>query len=83
MPPNLILINPPKKSASAVPAVLPRSFVEDHDIAPDIALDAGLNVPVFKVVNEFGYWLGSIRLTGAQGNPVKGIKVTLDPEAKD
>jgi len=38
---------------------------------------------VFKVVNEVGNWAGSIRFTDAQGDPVKGIKVTLDPEAKD
>jgi hypothetical protein len=34
-------------------------------------------------VNELGPWSGSVRFTDAQGNPVKGIKVTLDPEAKD
>jgi hypothetical protein len=39
-------------------------------------------VLVFKVVNEFVDWKGSIRFTDARGNPVKGIKVTLDPEAK-
>ena len=61
----------------------PRSFVADQDTVPDIALNAGLNVLVFKVVNETGDWKGSIRFTDAQGNPVKGIKVTLDPEAKD
>ena len=49
---------------------------------PDIALNAGLNVLVFKVVNGGGDWKGSIGFTDAQGNPVKGIKVTLDPEAK-
>ena len=60
-----------------------RGFVADQDRVPDIALNAGLNVLVFKVVNEKEYWQGSIRFTDAQGNPVKGIKVTLDPEAKD
>ena len=50
---------------------------------PDIALNAGLNVLVFKVVNETASWKGSIRFTDAQGNPVKGIKVTLDPEVAD
>ena len=49
----------------------------------DIALNAGLNVLVFKVVNEFGDWKGSIRFTDAQGNPVKGITVTLRPDGKD
>jgi hypothetical protein len=36
-------------------------------------------VLVFKVVNETADWQGSIRLTDAQGNPVKGIKVSLTP----
>jgi len=60
-----------------------RGFVADQDTVSDIALNAGLNVLVFKVVNEFVDWNGSIRLTDAQGNPVKGIKVTLNPEAKE
>ena len=58
-------------------------FYPEQDKVPDLALNAGLNVLVFKVVNELGDWMGSIRFTDAQGNPVKGIKVTLDPEAKD
>jgi Tol biopolymer transport system component len=60
-----------------------RGFIADQDTVPDIALKAGLNVLVFKVVNEFMDWQGSIRLTDAQGNPVKGTKVTLDPEVKE
>jgi hypothetical protein len=35
------------------------------------------------VVNGLLGWQGSIRFTDAQGNPVNGIKVTLDPEGKD
>ena len=58
-------------------------FIAEEDEVPDIALKAGLNLLVFKVVNGWGAWQGSIRFTDAQGNPVKGIKVTLDPEAKD
>jgi hypothetical protein len=34
---------------------------------------------VFKVVNETGDWLGSIRFTDRDGKPVPGIRVTLDP----
>jgi hypothetical protein len=64
-------------------APIPRSFVAENDEVPDISLNAGLNVLVFKVVNETVDWKGSIRLTDAQGNPVKGIKATLDAEAKD
>jgi hypothetical protein len=60
-----------------------RDFVGEQDWEPDIALNAGLNVLVFKVVNEEAGWKGAIRFTDAQGHPVKGIKVTLDPEGKD
>jgi WD40 repeat protein len=61
----------------------PRSFFANEDIVPGITLNAGLNTLVFKVVNELGMWEGSIRFTDAQRNSVKGIKVTLNPEAKD
>jgi len=64
-------------------AAFPRSFFADQDKVQDISLNAGLNVLVFKVVNEISSWQGSIRFTDAQGKPVKGIKVTLDPAAKD
>ena len=60
-----------------------RSFVAEQDAKSGIVLNAGLNMLVFKVVNETAGWKGSIRFTDAQGNPVKGIKVTLDPEAKE
>ena len=56
-----------------------RWFVADQDMVKDIALNAGMNVLVFKVVNAMDDWKGSIRFTDAQGNPVKGIKVTLTP----
>jgi hypothetical protein len=61
----------------------PRAFAADQDTVPDIALNAGLNVLVFKVVNETADWQGSIRFTDAAGQSLKGIRVTLDPEGKD
>ncbi|MCI0623617.1 MAG: WD40 repeat domain-containing protein, partial [Acidobacteria bacterium] len=61
----------------------PRGFVADQDRVPGIVLNAGLNVVVFKVVNEMFDWIGSIRFTDAQGNPVKGIKVMLAPDVKE
>jgi hypothetical protein len=61
----------------------PRSFMAEEDSVPDIVLKAGLNVLVFKVVNQTVDWKGAIRLADAQGIPIQGIKVTLDPEAKD
>jgi len=45
----------------------------------EIQLKAGLNVLVLKVVNQEKNWQASIRLTDAAGQPVKGIRVTLDP----
>jgi len=32
--------------------------------------------------DENGHWQGSIRLTDAEGSPVQGIRVTLDPDAQ-
>jgi hypothetical protein len=58
---------------------LVRNFVADQDTVIGVVLNAGMNVLVFKVVNESIEWLGSIRFTDAQGNPVTGIKVTLTP----
>jgi WD40 repeat protein len=60
-----------------------RSYLADQDEVPEVTLHAGLNVLVFKVVGWIGNWMGSVRFTDPQGNPVKGIKVTLDPEAKN
>jgi WD40 repeat protein len=56
-----------------------RPLIAGQDKVEDVALRAGLNVLVFKVVNEDRNWAGSIRLTDREGNPVKGIKVTLMP----
>ncbi len=56
-----------------------REFMADEDLVPDLILNAGLNVLVFKVVNESAGWQGAVRLADANGNPVKGIQVTLKP----
>jgi hypothetical protein len=63
-------------------AALPHGAVAVQETVPGIVLSAGLNTLVFKVVNETQFWKGSIEFKDAQGNQVKGIKVTLDPEAK-
>ena len=55
----------------------------DPDVVSGIELRAGPNVLVFKVVNEVGQWQASVRLSDASGNPLKGIRVGLDPEGKD
>jgi WD40 repeat protein len=55
----------------------------DQDVVPRVELKAGLNVVVFKVVNGTGGWAGSVRFTDASGQPIKGIRVTLDPDARN
>jgi hypothetical protein len=70
-------------------APLLRSFIPDEDVVLDITLKAGLNTLVFKAIqenwgsSENSTWKGSIRFTDSAGNPVKGIKGTLDPDAKE
>jgi eukaryotic-like serine/threonine-protein kinase len=56
---------------------------DGQNVAACLELKAGINVLVFKVVNQTDGWRGSVRLTDADGKPLKGIRVTLDPEAKN
>jgi len=56
-----------------------RGYIPDQDVVTGVELKAGLNVLVFKVVNETGDWQGSIRFADGAGQPVKGIRVTLTP----
>jgi WD40 repeat protein/serine/threonine protein kinase len=58
----------------------PQTYVADKDPVTNVELKAGLNVLVFKVVNEEEDWKGSVRFTDAAGQPVKGIRVTLNPD---
>jgi hypothetical protein len=44
-----------------------------------ITLKKGLNVILFKVINEQNNWQGSMRLTDKDGAPLKGIKVNRSP----
>jgi WD40 repeat protein len=60
-----------------------RNWVPDQDIVRDVTLNAGLNTVVFKVVNDTTEWLGSVRFTDARGQPVEGIKATLNPGTTD
>jgi eukaryotic-like serine/threonine-protein kinase len=56
----------------------PRAFLADQDDVK-VQLNNGLNVVVFKVVNETRDWQGSLRLTEMDGQPVKALRVTLAP----
>ena len=49
------------------------------DTVGPIALVAGTNVVVFKVVNEGANWAGCMRFVDDAGTPVEGIRVKLEP----
>lgn len=57
----------------------PRECVVDQDVVDGVELKAGLNVLVFKVVNQEHGWQGSVRFTDPAGQPVQGIRMTLTP----
>ena len=57
----------------------PRMADKDQDSTPDLTLKKGVNVVVFKVVNEKIDWSGCLRFTDKDGNPVKNLKVQLKP----
>jgi dipeptidyl aminopeptidase/acylaminoacyl peptidase len=56
-----------------------RGLTLDEDTVAEVELEAGLNVVVFKVVNRDGPWEGSLRFTDQDGNPLRGLVVTLNP----
>jgi hypothetical protein len=51
------------------------------DAIGPVALHKGINVLVFKVVNEFGGgWAGCLRFVDAEGNPADGLRFSSTPE---
>ena len=63
--------------------ILSMGWEPERDTVSGIELKAGLNVLVFKVVNERVDWGGSVRITDAAGQVVKGLRVTLDPGTRN
>jgi WD40 repeat protein len=57
----------------------PRGLHIDEDTVNDIRLRKGINVLVFKVVNEGGDWKGCLRFVDQAGRPAQGLHVTLKP----
>jgi hypothetical protein len=57
----------------------PRSADKDQDSTPNITLKKGVNVIVFKVVNEKVDWSGCLRFTDKDGKPITNFKVNLKP----
>lgn len=56
-----------------------RSILPDEDVVENLALNAGSNVIVFKVINDGSDWKASLRLSDSSGDPLPGIRVTLQP----
>ena len=54
-------------------------FALVEDKVTGVNLKSGVNVVVFKVLNDSDQWQGSLRLTDASGNSVTGVEATLDP----
>jgi hypothetical protein len=56
----------------------PRTLMLDADKGR-VTLKKGVNVIVFKIVNELNSWQGAIRLLDKAGAPLKDLKIKLSP----
>jgi len=56
----------------------PRTLMLDADKGK-VTLKKGVNVVVFKVVNEQNSWQGAMRLLDKAGAPLKDLKIKLSP----
>ncbi len=62
-----------------VKATDPRGLEMDSDKVEKVTLNKGVNVIVFKVINETNNWQGSLRFKDKAGKPVTALKVALAP----
>lgn len=56
----------------------PRTLMLDGDKGK-VTLKKGINVVVFKVINEQNNWQGAMRLLDKSGAPVKDLKIKMSP----
>ena len=56
----------------------PRTLMLDADKGK-VTLKKGVNVAVFKVINEQNSWQGAMRLLDKTGAPLKDLKIKLSP----
>jgi hypothetical protein len=56
-----------------------RTIDKDSDKAEKITLNKGVNVIVFKVINELNNWQACLRFAGKDGKPVTNYVVKLTP----
>jgi hypothetical protein len=57
----------------------PRTLMLDAPDKGKVTLKKGINVIVFKVINEQNAWQGSMRLLDKSGTPLKDVKIKLSP----
>ena len=57
----------------------PRTLMLDADKGK-VTLKKGVNVVVFKVINEQNSWQGAMRLLDKAGAPLKDLKIKLVPQ---
>lgn len=56
-----------------------RPIDKDQEIVKDIDLNKGVNVLVFKVINDTNDWAGCVRFMGKDGQPIQNLKIGLAP----
>jgi hypothetical protein len=56
-----------------------RAVEKDQDSTENLALIQGVNVLVFKVINEKEDWAGCLRFMTKDGKPVTDLRVQLQP----
>jgi hypothetical protein len=56
----------------------PRTLMLDADKGK-VTLMKGVNVIVFKIINEQGNWQGAMRFLDKSGAPIKDLKIKLSP----
>jgi hypothetical protein len=57
----------------------PRTLMLDAPDKGKVTLKKGVNVIVFKVINEQNSWQGAMRLLDKSGAPLRDIKIKLSP----
>jgi hypothetical protein len=58
-----------------------RAIDKDQEVVPNVNLNKGANVLVFKVINDTNDWAGCIRFIGKDGQPIQNLKISLAPPA--
>ena len=56
-----------------------RATEKDQDSTPNLTLQKGVNVLVFKVVNEKMDWSGCVRFTDKDDKPITNFSISLKP----